>query len=152
MSQINESAIKTPGVYVNEIPSFPPSIAQVATAIPAFIGYTQIAKDLQGNSLTNKPTRITSMLEYELYFGKAQLEANIQITYAQNTSGKTTNDTISIAFNGAKSRHNMHSAVRFFYANGGGPCYIVSVGPYKANVGDALVLTDFFNAGNRCRA
>ncbi len=33
------------------------------------------------------------------------------------------------------------------YANGGGPCYIVSVGPYKINVGDALVATDFFNAG-----
>ena len=32
MATINESAIKTPGVYVNEIPSFPPSIAQVATA------------------------------------------------------------------------------------------------------------------------
>jgi hypothetical protein len=33
------------------------------------------------------------MLEYELYFGKGQLEANIQITYAQSTSGKTTTDT-----------------------------------------------------------
>ena len=150
MSQINESAIKTPGVYVNEIPSFPPSIAQVATAIPAFIGYTQIAQDLQGKSLTNKPIRITSMLEYELYFGKAQPETNIQITYTQTTSGKTTNSTISIAFNGAKSRHNMHSAVRFYFANGGGPCYIVSVGPYKATVGDALVATDFFNVGYRC--
>lgn len=147
MSQITESAIKTPGVYVNEIPSFPPSIAQVATAIPAFIGYTQIAQDLHGKSLTNKPTRITSMLEYELYFGKAQLETNIQITYAQNTSGNTTTNTISVAFNGAKSKHNMHSAIRFYYANGGGPCYIVSVGPYKTNVGDGLTTTDFFNAG-----
>ena len=147
MSQINESAIKTPGVYVNEIPSFPPSIAQVATAIPVFIGYTEIAHDLQGNNLTNKPTRITSMLEYELYFGKAQLEENIQITYSQKTSGATTNDTISVAFNGAKSKHNMHSAIRFFYANGGGPCYIVSVGPYKANIGDGLTLTDFYDAG-----
>ncbi len=147
MSQINESAIKTPGVYVNEIPSFPPSIAQVATAIPAFIGYTQIAQDLKGKDLTNKPTRITSMLEYELYFGKAQLETNIQIKYSQQTSGKVTTDTISVDFNGAKSNHNMHAAIRFFYANGGGPCYIVSVGPYKPNVGDALVLTDFYNAG-----
>jgi uncharacterized protein len=147
MSQINESAIKTPGVYVNEIPSFPPSIAQVATAIPVFIGYTQFAQDLQGNSLTNKPTRIASMLEYELYFGKAQLETNIQITYNQQTVGATTNDTISITFNGKKSKHNMHSAIRFFYANGGGPCYIVSVGLYKANVGDDLALTDFYNAG-----
>jgi len=147
MSQINESAIKTPGVYVNEIPSFPPAIAQVATAIPAFIGYTQRAQDLKGNDLTNKPTRITSMLEYELYFGKGQPEANIEITYTQTTTGKTTSDTISIAFGGAKSNHNMHAAIRFFYANGGGPCYIVSVGGYRPNVGDALTLTDFFNAG-----
>ena len=146
MSQINESAIKTPGVYVNEIPSFPPSIAQVATAIPAFIGYTEKASDLRGNNLTNKPTRITSMLEYELYFGQAQSEANIQITYAQKTTGSTTSDSVSIAFNGSKSNHNMHSSLRFFYANGGGPCYIVSVGPYKT-VGNALVLDDFFKPG-----
>jgi len=32
---------KTPGVYVEEISTFPPSVAEVATAIPAFIGYTQ---------------------------------------------------------------------------------------------------------------
>jgi len=147
MSQINESAIKTPGVYVNEIPSFPPSIAQVATAIPVFIGYTQFALDLQGNSLTNKPTRITSILEYELYFGKAQLETNIQITYTQKTSGATTNDTISISFNGAKSKHNMHSAIRFFYANGGGPCYIISVGDYTDINSGSLALTDYYNAG-----
>jgi len=31
---------KTPGVYVEEIAKFPPSVAQVETAIPAFIGYT----------------------------------------------------------------------------------------------------------------
>ena len=32
---------KTPGVYVEEIVKFPPSVAQVETAIPAFIGYTE---------------------------------------------------------------------------------------------------------------
>ena len=51
MSQINETAIKTPGVYVNEIPSFPPSVAQVSTAIPVFIGYTEKANYLQHQSL-----------------------------------------------------------------------------------------------------
>ena len=34
MSQINETAIKTPGVYINEIPSFPPSVAQELPLIP----------------------------------------------------------------------------------------------------------------------
>ncbi|MBE9013433.1 hypothetical protein IQ250_24885, partial [Pseudanabaenaceae cyanobacterium LEGE 13415] len=32
---------KTPGVYIEEISKFPPSIAEVATAIPVFIGYTE---------------------------------------------------------------------------------------------------------------
>jgi uncharacterized protein len=34
---------KTPGVYIEEIPHLPPSIASVETAIPAFIGYTEKA-------------------------------------------------------------------------------------------------------------
>lgn len=148
MSQINESAIKTPGVYVNEIPSFPPSIAQVATAIPAFIGYTQIAQDLKGNSLTNQPTRISSMLEYELYFGQAEPETGVTITYNQTTSGNGNPATniITIDFPAVKSKHNMHSALRFFYGNGGGPCYIVSVGAYTT-VGADLELTDFYDVG-----
>ncbi|HKZ66671.1 MAG TPA: hypothetical protein VJ111_09965, partial [Chitinophagaceae bacterium] len=60
-----ESALKTPGVYINEISVFPPSVAQVETAIPAFIGYTQ--KDDTGGI----PTRITSLSEYEALFGSA---------------------------------------------------------------------------------
>ncbi len=36
---------KTPGVYIEEIVKFPPSVAQVETAIPAFIGYTEKAKE-----------------------------------------------------------------------------------------------------------
>ncbi|MGZ3751834.1 MAG: phage tail sheath family protein [Mucilaginibacter sp.] len=147
MSQINESTIRTPGVYVNEIPSFPPSIAQVATAIPAFIGYTQIALDSSGKDLTNKPTKISSLLEYEMFFGKAQLETGIQVNYTQVTNGNVTTDTVSFAFSaGTQSRHNMHSAIRHFYANGGGFCYIVSIGPYKT-IGSALVLSEFFSTG-----
>ena len=70
---------KTPGVYVEEISKFPPSVAQVETAIPAFIGYTEKAIK-KGESVTNKPTRITSMLEYETYFGGAKPETTITVT------------------------------------------------------------------------
>lgn len=143
MSQINESAISTPGVYINEIPSFPPAVAQVATAIPAFIGYTQMAIDSSGKDITNKPTSITSLLEYEALFGGPQLETNIVINYAQVVSGTTTTDTISFSFSGnVQSKHIMHSAIRFFYDNGGGTCYIVSIGPYKT-IGGGLVLSEF---------
>ena len=61
-------AMKTPGVYVVEKNAFPNSIVEVATAVPAFIGYTELALD-GGTDLGHKPWRISSMAEYERYFG-----------------------------------------------------------------------------------
>jgi len=151
MSHINESAIKTPGVYVTEIDAFPPSIAQIATAVPVFIGYTSVAVDSNGNGLTNKPTRITSMLEYELYFGKPQLETGIEVKITQtvDSSGVLKAESIAPGFPDLtkKSKHIMHQALRFYFSNGGGPCYIISIGPFKGTVGDSLVLAEFYNAG-----
>ncbi|MBP1653020.1 MAG: phage tail protein, partial [Bacteroidetes bacterium] len=43
---------KTPGVYIEEIPKLPPSIASVETAIPAFIGYTEKAQWKVAGDLT----------------------------------------------------------------------------------------------------
>src|SRR5215212_7823343 len=60
---------KTPGVYVEEIPKLPPSVAQVETALPAFIGYTSKADNLSPNDLFKKPKRITSLVEFEQYYG-----------------------------------------------------------------------------------
>ncbi|MDQ1829291.1 phage tail sheath family protein [Massilia scottii] len=59
---------KTPGVYIVEKNAFPNSVVEVATAVPAFIGHTQIA-DYKGSSLTNKAMRISSMAEFEAHFG-----------------------------------------------------------------------------------
>ena len=49
---------KTPGVYVEEISKFPPSVAQVETAIPAFIGYTQISDTTKPILERNKTRQI----------------------------------------------------------------------------------------------
>jgi phage tail sheath protein FI len=35
---------QTPGVYINEISAFPNSVVPVATAVPAFVGYTMTAE------------------------------------------------------------------------------------------------------------
>jgi phage tail sheath protein FI len=130
MSQINESTIKTPGVYVTEVPSFPPSIAQVATALPAFIGYTEIAQQ-NGNDLTMVPTKISSLLEFTTYFGGApEIETgdiNVQIDTANNNAVKV----VSIA-----KQFFMYDSIRSFYDNGGGNCYIVSVGNYSVTAVD----------------
>ena len=63
-------AMKTPGVYIVEKNAFPNSVVEVATAVPAFIGYTEKASN-GGTPLKGKPWRIASMAEYQRYFGGA---------------------------------------------------------------------------------
>ena len=77
---------KTPGVYVEEIPKFPPSVAPVDTAIPAFIGYTEKAIDEVADDLHLKPKRIESLVEFEQYFGGPQLETEIAVTIEETTT------------------------------------------------------------------
>lgn len=117
------SLYKTPGVYVEEIPKFPPSIAPVETAIPAFIGYTEKAMR-NGESLFNKPTRIESIAEFELLFGGAP---------SQNVTLFLNNDNQFVRAE-AVSKLYLYDSLRLFYANGGGNCYIVSIGSYPSNV------------------
>ena len=130
MSQINETAIRTPGVYTTEIPTFPPSVAQVSTAVPAFIGYTQKAADYDGVDLTEKPTKIYSLKEYEDFFGKADNETEIEVNIVRKTeNGKVVLKSAMADFKtGTKpSLHIMYYSLRLYFENGGGPCYIVSI-------------------------
>jgi len=131
---------KTPGVYVEEISKFPPSIAPVETAIPAFIGYTEKADDINPSDLHLKPRRISSMVEYETYFGQPQAEEKITVAAIVVTTGGVPAPQKAVASlpEADRSLHIMYYALQMFFANGGGPCYIVSVGLYKA-LGTALV-------------
>ncbi|MFD1604374.1 phage tail sheath C-terminal domain-containing protein [Flavobacterium artemisiae] len=123
---------KTPGVYVEEIVKFPPSVAQVETAIPAFIGYTEKAAKKVENDLDRVPTRITSLLDYETYFGFAYPENTISVDV---TDVVTDNVVIerNIVVNQPSSPKPflMYYSLQMYFANGGGPCYIVSVRNYE---------------------
>jgi phage tail sheath protein FI len=124
------SLYKTPGVYVEEIPKFPPSIAPVETAIPAFIGYTEKASR-NGEPLLKKPVRIESIAEYEEVFGGAPSQAMTVFL---------DNDNAFVKAEKAKG-FLLYDSLRMFYANGGGNCYIVSVGSYS----DMMQKTAFEN-------
>lgn len=124
---------KTPGVYIEEIPKFPPSIAAVATAIPAFIGYTEKALK-QGESLVGKPTRIESIAEYVELFGQGPSQ-EIELYLDAD------NNFISSGKPDGSSAWLLYDSLRMFYANGGGNCYIVSVGSYS----DTLDKQDFLD-------
>lgn len=60
---------RTPGVYIQEPNSFPPSIVGVETAVPCFIGYTAKAEDSDTRSLNLVPKRVESMAEFAQFYG-----------------------------------------------------------------------------------
>jgi phage tail sheath protein FI len=128
---------------VQEVPQLPPSVAPVPTAVPAFVGYTQRATKSVADDLHLKPTRIASMAEYGRYFGGPQPETAVAVTITETTdaAGKPAMSAAATLPETARSRHILYYAMQLFFANGGGPCYIVSVGQYKP-LGAALVLAE----------
>ncbi|UZO81766.1 phage tail sheath subtilisin-like domain-containing protein [Aquimarina sp. ERC-38] len=122
----------TPGVYIEEIAKFPPSVAQVETAIPAFLGYTEKATNKTEGDLSEIPTRISSMLEYETYFGFALAEQGMVVD--------VNDDVISVRSLTSPSPFLMYYSLQLYFANGGGPCYIVSVGQYGEGTSPATTV------------
>lgn len=115
---------RTPDVYIEEISTLPPSVAEVSTAIPAFLGYTESATDADGNDLTLVPTRINTLLDYTALFGGPD-------TIAFNATANADNQLVALT-KGTDSQHNLYYSLDHYFKNGGGSCYIVSLGKYKA--------------------
>jgi phage tail sheath protein FI len=173
-------AYKTPGVYIVEKDAFPNSVVEVATAVPAFVGYTEFA-DNKGKSLHNKPWRISSMAEFISYFGGPP-PATFNIARKNSTaaavadavaSPTATDDekTIVAEINSARAAvaaiagldtnldifsgidedfslgkddkyflslegtyYLLYRSMMLFFQNGGGACYVVSVGNYSDGI------------------
>jgi phage tail sheath protein FI len=160
---------KTPGVYIVEKNAFPNSVVEVATAVPAFIGYTESA-DNKGASLAKKPWRISSMAEFEAYYGgppkasftigggaaapaapaaapaaaadpaapaaavapaapaKPAAVAEVAGDFSVTDSSKVrTEYTLTLA----GTPFILYYSMLLFFQNGGGACYVVSVGSYQ---------------------
>ncbi|MFV9615503.1 MAG: phage tail sheath family protein [Gammaproteobacteria bacterium] len=131
--------MKTPGVYIVEKSAFPNSVVEVATAVPAFIGYTE--KAVNGSkSLLKMPWRISSMNEFHKYYGFSP-EPLFSIRDAEEF------EEASFSLNGqakvieqSSQKFILYYSMRLFFQNGGGPCYIVSVGDYQSDLDpDALI-------------
>jgi len=108
--------LNTPGVYIQEVSTFPPSVAEVATAIPAFIGYTA-----KGVSETVKVAQINTLLEYEQMFGKPKPTA-----FSTTAAGVVK----PLASNIPETP--LWYAINLYFQNGGGRCYVVSVDNHDA--------------------
>ena len=142
------SNIKTPGVYIDEINGFPNSVVPIATAVPAFIGYTPRA-EYEGKSYFNKPVKITSFEEFQAFFmlpdppSPASPVQQYSPRYdlvpqkEQPTAGgyMTINGTYYSILPDPGSLYYLYNSIRLFYENGGGEAFVVSVGGYGEPTG-----------------
>lgn len=140
---MNLSTRKTPGVYINEINGFGNSVVPVATAVPAFIGYTPQAI-YEGKSYTNIPTKITSFADFQAIFCLPNPVTPVDPTKQYNPEYYLTaekkqpqkgdyilvGDTYYSISPDANTIYYLYNSIRLFYENGGGDAYIVSVGTY----------------------
>jgi len=117
---------KTPGVYIEEISTLPSSVAPVATAVPAFIGYTE-KPTLPGT--VPVPIRVTSMLDFIDQFG-GPFKEYYNVDIGDPALGNSDVTVIVSSIGPAETPYSLYHQVRMFYANGGGNCYIVSIGNY----------------------
>lgn len=137
------AAYATPGVYISEANAFPNSVLPIATAVPAFIGYTPTA-EYQGKSFRNKPQKITSFMEFQAIFSlddpPPPADPARQYTPEYYLVAQPQEPAVGdyITLNGQyyallpdpDTIYYLYNSVRLFYQNGGGDAYIVSVGDY----------------------
>ena len=138
--------LKTPGVYINELNAFPNSVVPVATAVPAFIGYTPQAL-YEGKSYTNVAMKITSFAEFQAIYclPDPPTPANPAKQYSpayylvKQKSLPQKGNYLEIAGDyysvvpDPNTIYYLYNSIRLFYENGGGDAYIVSVGDYGAS-------------------
>lgn len=119
------ATLNTPGVYVQEVPTLPSSVVAVPTAIPVFIGYTKAPA-------STRPVRVTSLLDYIALFGEAYSES-----FSVTLTGPNVNIAPALDTATPGKDFTLFYHMQMYFANGGGPCYIISVGNMD-NVGTVI--------------
>jgi len=144
-------ATKTPGVYIDEKNAFGNSVVPVATAIPAFVGYTPRA-EYEGESYLNTPVKITSFQDFQAFFmypnpappnpPAIQYSPQYYITEQKKKPEKgrsyTFNGSIYTIEPDPATIYYMYNSVRLFFQNGGSTAFIVSVGTYGEPSGNPV--------------
>lgn len=128
-------SIKTPGVYIDEINSFPNSVVQVPTAVPVFIGYT-LKAEFQGKNYLNKPVKVNSLFEFEQFFMQTDTAQQYSPQYyiTEQTTAPTNGDYLTLGNKtytldpDPNTIYYLYNSIRLFYQNGGGDAFIISVG------------------------
>jgi uncharacterized protein len=99
-----------PGVYVEEVDRGSRPIEGVSTSVAGFLGFTE---DIRGGAELFKPMLVTSWTQYLEYFARP------------NSNGFTEFDAY------------LPFAVRGYFLNGGGRCWVTSIGTQLPGIGQS---------------
>ena len=121
---------KTPGVYVEEISTLPPSVAEVSTAVPAFIGCTANGPTPDNDKVEPQVARINTLLEYETLFGGAH-PASFTVKTRKIDDKSDLREVETVNRNAPAFEYLLYYSLSLYFKNGGGSCYVVSIGNYK---------------------
>lgn len=140
---MSPTSINTPGIYIDQINELPNSIVPVATAVPAFIGYTPQAS-MEGKSYTNKAVKISSFAQFKSIYclpdppAPADAARQYSPQYYLKKQQDQQPSANSLQIDGAyysilpdpHTVYYFYNSIRMFFENGGADAYIVSVGGY----------------------
>lgn len=138
-----DSNFKSPGVYIAEQNAFPNSVVPVATAVPAFIGYTP-ASFYEGKEYVNVAQKITSFADFRAIYcipdpplPAAPAKQYTPQYYLVRQKIQPSAGNFMLIDNlyysilpDPNTIYYLYNSVKLFYENGGGDAYIVSVGGY----------------------
>jgi len=134
---MNLLTIASPGVYINEVNAFANSVVPVATAVPAFIGYTPQAL-YEGKSYTNVAQKISSFAEFQAIYcypdppqpAPAAKQYSPQYYLVAQKSQPTQGNYLLInnvyysIVPDPNTIYYLYNSIRLFYENGGADAYI----------------------------
>ncbi len=142
---MNLSNIQSPGVYINELSAFPNSVVPIATAVPAFVGYTPQAM-YEGKSYSNVAQKISSFSDFLAFYcypdpaapASPAKQYSPEYYLVQQKTKPIDPDYLIIdnayysVLPDPNTVYYLYNSIKMFYDNGGGDAYIVSVGTYGA--------------------
>ncbi len=119
--------LTTPGVYIEEVSTIPSTIVRESATVPIFVGHTRVhhgGKTFNmGSTIPTAAYTVGSVAEYiELFGVPGSGTFDIEVTDTFDAQNVRLTRDVSIT----PSKYIMFYAIQHYFANGGGPCKVIS--------------------------